>query len=43
MRIVIAREAFNRKLSPFTSKPNIELRKKLVTYYVWSILAIITI
>jgi hypothetical protein len=37
MRIVIAKEAFNRKISLLTSKLNIELRKKLVRCYVWSI------
>ena len=37
MRIVIAKEAFNRKMSLLTSKLNIELRKELVRYYVWSI------
>ena len=37
MRIVIAKEAFNRKMSLLTSKLNIELKKKLVRYYVWSI------
>ena len=36
MRIVTAKEAFNRKTSLLTSKLNIELRKKLVRY-VWSI------
>ena len=30
MRIVIAKETFNRKMSLLTSKLNIELRKKLV-------------
>ena len=34
MRIVIAKEAFNRKISLLTSKLNIELRKKLVRCYV---------
>jgi hypothetical protein len=37
IRIAIAKEAFNRKLSLLASKINIELRKKLVTCYVWSI------
>ena len=37
MRIAIAKEAFNRKMSLLTSKLNIELKKKLVRYYVWSI------
>ena len=36
MRIVIAKEAFNRKIF-LTSKLNIEPRKKLVRCYVWSI------
>ena len=35
--VVIAKEAFNRKISLLTSKLNIELRKKLVRCYVWSI------
>ena len=29
MRIAIAKESFNRKMSPLTSKLNIELKKKL--------------
>jgi hypothetical protein len=37
MRIVIAKEAFNRKMSLLTSKVNTELKKKLVRCYVWSI------
>ena len=37
MRIAIAKEAFKRKMSLLKSKLNIELRKKLVRYYVWSI------
>ena len=37
MKIVMAKEPFNRKLSLLTSKLNIELRKKLVRCYVWSI------
>ena len=37
MRIAIAKEIFNRKISLLTSKLNIELRKKLVRSYVWSI------
>ena len=36
MRIVIVKEAFNRKLSLLTSKLNIEIKKKLVRCYVWS-------
>jgi hypothetical protein len=34
MRIVISKEAFNRKISLLTTKLNIELRKKLVRFYV---------
>ena len=37
MRISIAKEAFNRKRSLLRSKLNIELRKKLVRFYVWSV------
>jgi hypothetical protein len=37
MRISIAKEAFNRKISFLTRNLNIELREKLVRYYVWSI------
>ena len=37
MRISIAKEAFNRKMSLLTSNLNIELRKKLVRCYIWSI------
>jgi hypothetical protein len=37
MRIVIAKEAINRKMSLLTCKLNIDLKKKLVRYYVWSI------
>ena len=38
MRIVIAKEAFNKKkISPLTSKLNIEPKKKLVRCYVRSI------
>jgi hypothetical protein len=37
MRIVIAEEAFNRKVSLLTSNLNIEISKKLVRCYVWSI------
>jgi hypothetical protein len=36
-RIVIAKEAFNRKICHLASKLNIELNKKLVRCYVWSI------
>ena len=37
MRIVIAKEAINRKMSLLTCKLNIDLKKKLVRCYVWSI------
>ena len=37
MRIAIAKEAFNRKISLLVSKLNTELRNKLVMCYVWSI------
>jgi hypothetical protein len=37
MRIVNAKEEFNRKISLLTSKLNIELEKKLVRCYIWSI------
>ena len=37
MRIAIAKEALNRKMSLVTSKLNIDLKKKLVGCYVWSI------
>ena len=37
MRIPMVKEAFNRKISLLRSKLNIELRKKLVRCYVWSI------
>ena len=36
MRNSMAEEAFNRKISLLTSKPNIELRKKFIKFYVWS-------
>ena len=36
MRILIAKEAFNRKISSLTSKLNNGLRKELVSYF-WSI------
>ena len=38
MRVVIAKEAFTRKMSHLTSDLNIELRKKLAGCYVWSII-----
>ena len=37
LTIAIAKEAFNKKISLLTSKLNIELKKKLVRCYVWSI------
>jgi hypothetical protein len=37
MRIAISKEAFNRKMSLLICKLNIELKKKLVRCYVWSI------
>ena len=37
MRIAIANEAFNRKISLLVSKLKIELMKKLVTCYFWNI------
>ena len=37
MRIAMTKEAFKRKLSLLTSKLNIDIRKKLVRCYVWSI------
>jgi len=37
MRIAIAKEAFNRKMSLLIGKLNTELKNKLVTCYVWSI------
>ena len=37
MRIAIAKEAFNRKMSLLTGKLCIELKKKLARCYVWSI------
>ena len=37
LRIAISKEEFNRKISLLTSKLNIELKKKLVRCYVWSI------
>jgi hypothetical protein len=36
-RIAIAKTAFNKKRAPFTSKMDLELRKKLVKCYIWSI------
>ena len=37
IRIAITKKAFSRKISLLTRKLNIELRKKLVRYFVWSI------
>ena len=37
MRIAIAKGAFKRKILLLASKLNIELKKKLVMCYVWSI------
>ena len=37
MRIGIAKETFNRKISPLTNELNIELKKKFVSCYVWNI------
>ena len=37
MRIAIAKEKFNRRISLVASKLNIEFKKKLVRCYVWSI------
>jgi hypothetical protein len=36
-RIAIAKAAFNKKRAFFTSKMDLELRKKLVKCYIWSI------
>ena len=36
-RIAMAKAAFNKKRTLFTSTLNLELRKKLVKCYVWSI------
>jgi hypothetical protein len=33
----IAKAAFNQKRALFTNKMGLELRKKLVKYYIWSI------
>ena len=37
MKIAIAKEAIDRKISFLIRRLNIELRKKLVTCYVWNI------
>jgi hypothetical protein len=34
--LAIAKAAFNKKKNPFTRKLNLNLRKKLVKCYVWS-------
>jgi hypothetical protein len=36
-RIAMAEAAFNKKTTLFTSKIDVELRKKLVKCYIWSI------
>jgi hypothetical protein len=36
-RIAMARAAFNKKMTLFTSKLDLNLRKKLVTCYIWNI------
>jgi hypothetical protein len=36
-RIAMAKAAFNNKSAPFTGKMVLELRKKLVKCYIWSI------
>ena len=36
-RIAMAKTAFNKKRVPFTSKLDLELRKKLANCYIWSI------
>jgi hypothetical protein len=36
-RIAMAKAAFNKKRALFTSKMDLELRKKLVKCYIWSI------
>jgi hypothetical protein len=36
-RIAMAKAAFNKKKNFFTSKLDLNLRKKLVKYYIWSI------
>jgi len=36
-RIAISKAAFNKKRTLFTSTLDLELRKKLVNFYVWSI------
>jgi hypothetical protein len=36
-RIAMAKAAFNKKVALFTSKMELELRKKLVKCYIWNI------
>jgi hypothetical protein len=36
-RVFVAKAAFNKKRARFTSKMDLELRKKLVKCYIWSI------
>jgi hypothetical protein len=36
-RIAMAKAAFNKNRAPFTSTLDLELRKKLVNFYIWSI------
>ena len=36
-RIVVAKAAFNKKNNLFTSELDLNLRKKLVKFYIWSI------
>jgi hypothetical protein len=36
-RIAMAKAAFNKKRALFTSKMDLELRKKLVKCYIWSV------
>jgi hypothetical protein len=36
-RIAMAKAAFNEKKTLFTSKLNLNLRKKLIKHYIWSI------
>jgi hypothetical protein len=36
-RIAMAKAAFNKKMACFTSKMDLELRKKLVKCYIWRI------
>jgi len=36
-RIAMAKAAFNKKKTRFTSKLDLNLRKKLVKYYIWRV------